>query len=412
MLLRVKNCELMTWLAAGGRIIPALVVSIALITGSPARAQETRTEEVAKKQAEKAQEAKPYQPTRFEAIMTRLEESFTSPPSGFYPAFGSIYPGGGFTLGAGYRRFYARNAVWNLFGLYSLRNYKQIEVNTHTPWTLDGRWVLGVRAGWRDAPQVGYYGLGNESEQDDRANFRVSQGYGGANLEFHPTRWTQLAADVAYEDFENQEGQGSAPSIETIYDPLTAPGLFSNPTYIHTQANAAIDWRSSPGYSRKGGYYGLTLHDYYDRDETFSFRRLDGELIQHLPLLRETWVLSVRGRVQTTVDDDDVVPYYMLPMLGSGSTLRAYSTGRFRDRHTLLTSAEFRWIPSRLALDMAIFYDAGKVAARREDLDFNDLQTDWGIGARFHAARSTVLRIEMARGSEGWNLVFATSAAF
>jgi hemolysin activation/secretion protein len=120
----------------------------------------------------------------------------------------------------------------------------------------------------------------------------------------------------------------------------------------------------------------------------------------------------LRGRVQTTVNDDDLVPYYLMPYLGSGSTLRAYPSQRFRDRHALLTSAEFRWIPNRVGLDMAFFYDAGKVASRRDDLDFDNLTTNWGIGARFHGPSTTVLRIEMARGSEGWNLVFATSAAF
>ena len=109
---------------------------------------------------------------------------------------------------------------------------------------------------------------------------------------------------------------------------------------------------------------------------------------------------------------DDVVPYFLLPQLGSGRTLRGYPTGRFRDRHSLLTSAEFRWIPNRLGLDMALFYDAGKVTSRREDLDLDGLKSDYGIGARFHGPTTTVLRIEGARGSDGWRLVFATSAAF
>jgi outer membrane protein assembly factor BamA len=154
------------------------------------------------------------------------------------------------------------------------------------------------------------------------------------------------------------------------------------------------------------------LVNYTDRDDIYSFNRVDAEVIQHIPLLRETWVLSLHGRVQSVLDDDDIVPYYLLPWLGSGNTLRAYPTGRFRDRHSLLTSAEFRWVPNRIALDMAIFYDAGKVTRRREDLDFDGLKSNFGIGARFHGLGATPLRIELARGSEGFQLVFATSAAF
>jgi hypothetical protein len=40
------------------------------------------------------------------------------------------------------------------------------------------------------------------------------------------------------------------------------------------------------------------------------------------------------------------------------------------------------------------------------------LKTDWGIGARFHGPAATPIRIEAAKGSEGWRLVFSSSAAF
>ena len=395
--------------AAAACLLSAGIVSL---TSVPAVAQDTRAAQIAEKQAAKAATLEPYRPTRFEAVMNSLEQSFTSPPSGFYPAFGSVYSGGGLTLGAGFRQFYARKAVFDVTGLYSIKNYKKMEVGARTPWNFDGRWTFGARVGWLDAPQIGFYGVGMTADADDRANFRIKQGYAGAMASFEPTRWTRLEADVAFEDYNTEEGLGRAPSIETRFDGITAPGLGADPAYIRTQGTAAIDWRRSPGYSRTGGYYGVTLRNYDDVDETYSFRQLEGHLIQHIPILRENWVISVRGRVQTTLDDDDVVPYFLLPSLGSGRTLRAYSTGRFRDRHSILTTAEFRWIPSRLALDMALFYDAGKVTRDRGDLDFNGLESNWGIGARFHGPTATVLRIEAARGSDGWHLVFSTNAAF
>jgi hypothetical protein len=385
-----------------------------LTTGSAGRAhaQENRADDTAKKQADKAAKSAPYQPNAYEKFMNTLEEAYVNPPSGFFPALGSVYPGGGFTLGAGYRHFYAREAVWEIKGLYSIKNYKQIEVGTRTPWNWNNQWGFGLKGGWRDAPQIGYYGLGMGSVPEDRANFRIKQAYATGTMMFKPSWWTILQADVSYEDFKTEEGKGRAPSIETIYNPTTAPGLFSAPKYIHTEATGAIDWRPSAAYARSGGYYGVTFHDYSDRDKTFSFQRLDGEIVQHLPMLRETLVLSVRGRVQSTLDDNDVVPYYLLPYLGSGNTLRAYSTGRFRDRHSILTSAEFRWIPNLLGMDMAIFYDAGKVTRRRSELDFNGFENDYGIGVRFHSPAATFLRLELAQGADGLHFVISSSAAF
>ena len=111
---------------------------------------------------------------------------------------------------------------------------------------------------------------------------------------------------------------------------------------------------------------------------------MDAEIVQHIPILRENWVISLHGLLQTTLDDDDTVPYFLMPSLGSGSTLRGFSGWRFRDRHSLLMSGEFRWIPNRLALDMALFYDTGKVTPRFDDISWKGLASDVGIGVRFH----------------------------
>ena len=102
----------------------------------------------------------------------------------------------------------------------------------------------------------------------------------------------------------------------------------------------------------------------------------------------------------------------MLPALGSGSTLRGYSSWRFRDRHSLLLQAEWRWIPNRYGLDMALFFDAGKVTHRRAELDLHGLKSDFGIGLRLHGPGATPVRVELARGNEGMNVVFSGSAVF
>ena len=43
----------------------------------------------------------------------------TERPSGFIPYLDSVYGGGGFTLGAGYRRAFADRSLWMVRGLYS-----------------------------------------------------------------------------------------------------------------------------------------------------------------------------------------------------------------------------------------------------------------------------------------------------
>ena len=397
---------------------PCLVILIACVTASASRSQESdapggesRVEHFCHTAGEKLREAKPYEPDKVENLVRKLIMIF-SDPSGLYPYFGSVYNGGGLTGGAGYRRFYGDNASWHIQGLYSVSNYKLIEGGTESKDHMNRQLSFGSRLGWRDATQVPYYGLGTNSSPDGRTNFRFQQTYADGHGAYRPIRWAVMTGSLAYERWEVKQGQGDFPSIETQHTPQTAPGLDVSPSYVHSQVSAGIDWRQSPGYSRRGGLYQMIFHDYHNTGGgTYGFQKVTGEIVQYLPLLRETWVLAARGRVDSVLNDNDVVPYYMLPALGNGSTLRAFSTDRFRDRHSMLMNAEFRWLPA-VGLDMALFYDAGKVTAHRNDLSFKGLKSNVGIGARFHGPLATPLRIDLAVGNEGWRIVLSGGPGF
>ncbi len=105
------------------------------------------------------------------------------------------------------------------------------------------------------------------------------------------------------------------------------------------------------------------------------------------------------------------IPFFMLPAIGGGSSLRGFTSWRFRDQNSLLLQAEWRIMVNRF-LDTALFYDAGKVTARTSDLDFDHLKSDFGFGVRFHGPIATPLRVELAKSNEGLQLVFSASAAF
>jgi len=375
-------------------------------------AAETRASQLAALQVEKAKVTKPYQPDRAEGLIRKFETMFLLDPSGFYPYFASVYQGGGLTLGAGYRKYYGDNTSWYVQGLYSFSNYKLIEGGTDSKEQFSRRLSFGTKLGWRDATQVPFYGLGMKTDKDDRTNFRFQETYADGHATFKPMPWFVMKGSLSLEHWETKEGKGSFPSIETVHTPLTAPGLGANPSFFHSQMSAGFDWRQSPGYTRKGGLYEATFHDYHSiGGGEYGFQKLTGEAIQHVPLYRETWVLAARARVDTTLNDNNVIPYFLLPSLGNGSTLRAYGTDRFRDRHSMLMNAEFRWIPAT-AWDMAFFYDAGKVTSRRNDLSFKGLKSDVGVGIRLHGLVATPLRVDVAVGNEGWRMVISGGPIF
>jgi hypothetical protein len=398
---------------SGRRAIAAVALAL-LIAAVPeaTAAQATRADEIADAQQKKADALQPYEPTAVERIMANVKRRLADTPNGFYPWLDSVYSGGGFTLGAGYRRFYGDRTFWDARGLFSIKSYKRAEFATNSVGIGQGRVDLRAVAGWRDATQVSFYGIGNDTTPEAKSNFRLQQAYGAAGFRARGPARLVVDFNLSYEDYTLDSGTGASPSIESVYTAETVPGLGDNPSLAHATWMAGVDWRPSSGYARSGGLYALTYDSYFDPDSVYTFDRLQADLVQHLPLLRETWVVSLHGVARTTLDDDETVPYFLLPALGSGSTLRAYPSWRFRDRHSLLLSGEWRWIVNRSFLDMAFFHDAGKVAARREDLNFDRLTQNTGVGVRLHGPLTTPLRVDVAHGSEGINLVFSGAAAF
>ena len=381
-----------------------------LVAPGFAYAQDTREAEIAAQQREKAARLAPHQPHWAEELLLQARQTLIEQPSGFYPYFESVYSGGGFTLGEGYRHYTGDRTHWSVAGLYSVKGYKLIEASEVSPGHWSGRLDLRAIAGWRDATQVAYHGLGIDSPAEGAA-YRMQQGYAGGGVTIRPHKWLGLTAATAYETYTLKEPTDDSLPVTSADAPF-APGAGANPDFVHIAATAAFDWRPAADYARRGGLYQVTRHHYADRDNVYSFDRLDAEIVQHVPILRETWVLSFHGRLESTLGDDDQVPYFLMPALGSGSTLRGYSSWRFRDRHSMLVSGEWRWIASRLALDMALFFDAGMVAPAVDAIALRSFVGDYGIGARFHGPVRTPLRIELAKGREGARVVFAASAAF
>ena len=381
---------------------------------APVAAQETtRAAEIAAAQAEKAQRLTPYRPSKAEQIADEVQDRLLETPEGFYPWFDSVYSGGGFTGGAGYRHFIGDRTFVDTRGLLSGKGYKLIEMAIDSIGDNATPFDLRASGGWRDATEVAFFGVGNDSMPQAETNFHMQQAYAGIGMRARAHRILFGDIQERFENFTLLRGQDDDTlPVDVWHSPATAPGLDANPDYWRTTLSGGVDTRPSAGYARTGGLYALTYDAFVDQQGgAYSFEILQAEVIQHVPILRENWVLSFHGVAKTTVDDEDVVPYFLMPSLGSGSTLRAFSSWRFRDRHSLLMSGEFRWIPS-LFLDVALFYDAGKVAGQKSDLNFSDLHHNWGLGFRFHSPLATPLRIELAHGREGFHLVFSGAAAF
>jgi hypothetical protein len=394
----------------------AIGLTLALSIAAPLAAQDTRAEAIAQEQAAKQQALSPPQPNSAERFIERLEDwgIITGTPHGFYPWFGSVYPGGGLAVGAGVRETFGDDGAVNVIGGYSLATFSRADATVTLPSFAANRARLTLIGQYVNAPDVRFFGIGNDAQREDLTRFGYSPKRGGARLDIEAGRYFELGGGADYISVDTSEGK-TDPSIEQLFTPAEVPGLeLSRYKYLRSTAHATVDWRKPLGYSGRGGLYRLQFDDYREQDnDIYSFQSVEAEVLQLIPILRANWVIALRGLATVTdIEDPSRVPYFMLPSLGGGSTLRGYPDFRFRDRNRLLMNAELRWTPARF-LDMALFYDTGKVASRREDLDFDGLKESYGIGMRLIGMQGYAFRIEVAHSREhAARLLISAGGAF
>jgi hypothetical protein len=339
--------------------------------------------------------------------------------TGVTASFGGLIPGANFNAGVAYTRFFRDTGSWTARGVYSIRQFWLVEGSSRLPPMWDDRLEITACAAIADGPRVEFFGIGNASSEDAQVFYghRLVDVGGAAVVRPAPLLVFGGGADFLHR--EAGHNRGSGPSLEERFLPATVPAFGDTINFGHYYGSAALDWRNAAGYASRGGLYQASVHAYRPgggddagSDGRFAFQRVDVDLVQHVPILRDNWIISLRGRLSTTMTDEGkAVPFYLLPRIGGNDGVRGYGAYRFVDRHALLLSAEYRWTPGE-AIDMAIFWDGGRVAPTRDGLGLRGLKSSVGIGVRFHTPSLTALRAEIAVGREGPRLVVAFSPAF
>jgi hypothetical protein len=340
----------------------------------------------------------------------------SSSKDGFYPQMGDMVTGAGWiSAGPGYRRhFLDRHLLVDGSAAISWRAYKDAEARVELTNLAGTRATLGFQARWQDLTQVNYFGMGPDSLESQRGEYRLK----GTDLEGYGT----VRAN-GWLSFGGRFGWVKRPTLSSSVGPFDRnftdallefpadPGVAAQTGLLHGGATVEADTRNYPSRPTRGGFYRAAAEAYSDRDlHEFSFRRYEAEGLQMLPIVGERWVIALHGRgVFSDTTASNSVPFYMLPSLGGGNSLRGYHDYRFHDRQMLLANIESRWALFS-HVDAAAFVDAGNVAARAGDLDLD--KRSYGAGLRVHSRASTLVRLDVAHSREGWQAFLNLSDPF
>jgi Omp85 superfamily domain len=348
-------------------------------------------------------------------LATRTIGDGSGTKSGLYPEFANMPTGAGWiSAGPGYRQYLFHDGlVIDSSAAVSWRLYKMAQARIELPKLAHSRVSAGSQVMWQDLTQVTYFGIGPETADGNRSEYRMKYTDLTGYATLRPVRWLSLGGRVGWlhrPTLLNPAGsfKRGNPATQTIFTDDPVYELTEQPNYLHSELTVTADTRDSRSHPSSGGVYRAAFANYADENAaTFSFRRYEAEAAQFVPLADRRIVLAVHGWMTATdTDPGQVIPFYLMPSLGGANTLRAYTDFRFHDRNLLVLTAE-----SRFALfshvDLAAFADAGNVAARVGDLNLD--KRTYGIGVRMHTGRATIARLDVAHGADGWRIVVRTN---
>ncbi len=406
------------------QIPSAFAVSAILLLFSPAaRAQETSAPSDQTSAGRPAAESKadpgsaPAQATDQPPIVEKVRNFIEKNPiiqkmkgDGVYPRIGGLSPGSGLAGGAGYRRHLGWAFV-DVSGAVSTKAYRGVDA---TVGWLDTRYVdLSTKLTFRNNTQDDFYGLGIDTTDDTRVDFGIRSTDVTTRAAVHPLPWLRVGTDIGYYVPSVRHGRdASLPTIETIFTDATAPGLARQPHYVHDSVFAEVDSRDARGFPRRGGFYGASYALWNDRTfEEFNFRRFD-IVAAHFLSVAANDVVAVRLALSYANNaPGDRVPFYLLPYVGGGDSVRSFREFRFRDENAGVFNAELRHKVHKMA-HVAGFVDFGKVARDWQDINPHHVMTAYGVGVRGGTDDKTYVRFDVAHGDGGLRVFLKFTPSF
>jgi hypothetical protein len=370
--------------------------------------------------------------------------TFTARP--FHFVAQSIVPGSGVGGGGRYSAdLNEKNGAQDQLqatSVITIREFWYAELKFSSQRAITGDWNksgeslgLNIYARNRSLPTMPFYGLGPNTNVNNSVKFSQRDTSAGIEITTPFPELSWLSAGGTLEGLWPSVGGVSGTNIVSIqqqYTEQTAPGLATQPPFVHEQLFLRPHKRFLERFEIN---YNVAYNFYQDTSTGhYSFRRLEANLDhrfypekkKHGGVIEQNY-FSVAWRYSVSdASAGNAVPFYLMETIGGSdidnqSSLRAFKDYRFRGPDLMTVQAEYdrkmcdacepckkgivRTVCSHLGLLVA--YDAGKVALRNSDLDFSDMHQSFGGGISIYLGKDVIFRMAVALGGgEGTHSYF------
>jgi len=260
-------------------------------------------------------------------------------------------------------------------------------------------------AKFRDKNNAHFFGVGADSQQIGEANFAYDRFGVGIDFDYPIIGELNVHIPLALSISDTkQDSDNNHPSVQQIYTPSELVGFEQNLKYFVFGIVLGHDTRDFKDMPTRGGLQRFAfLRNQGLGTQQFNFNEYRLDIRQYFSLHTPRHVISLRN--SWVIQQGDNVPFNLLTVLDINSPLRGFTSGRFRDRNSVLFNAEYRF-PVWDYIDGTLFVDTGRVFHDFGDLSFNDWRYSVGGGIQFFYRHDIFFRLQAGYGGEGVKMLF------
>ncbi len=258
--------------------------------------------------------------------------------------------------------------------------------SSYTVFFPEENWLLRGNLDFSSFPQ-GYYGIGNQTSEDDRTEIAFKQ------FLFEPILLRKVrdnffvGAGVRYNriyDTVLDKEKNELPEGFNLQDSLGSTSVGAELAMIWDSRDNVLNAQRGLLVEFTQGFYGES----FGGTNAFELSKLD---VRRYHRINNRSVLAYHFFGRHTWND---APVQELSALGGPTLLRGFQEGRFRDRVAVFSQVEYR-LQGEGRFGFVTFAGAGQVANRLGDLDFSQFRASVGAGLRVLIVPSEALNLRL-----------------
>lgn len=296
-----------------------------------------------------------------------------------------------------YYPFYVHAAVSRRL---SQRYRTGIILNGRTAW-------LASEVKWQRDAQTPFYGIGSQTDRDDRAFYRRDWWDVSARAGLKVIPDLILSGGAGYEHNRIDDPVGSSNSIFGEFPTDSLYGADRATEYLRLELSGTLDLTRWNSFQQSGVTAGLAARSFFGLSDTDSnFRLLTGFLQTYVPISGQQ-LLALRVISDISRDDGgEGVPFYHLSTLGGSRSALGFPSSRFVDSDMLSFMSEYRFevwreLHSRMRAETFLFFHYGAVAERIGHIEGRDWHPSYGLGLRLSRPTALVGLAYLGFSAEG-----------